>query len=250
MINEFTIENYFSDKLSYVINKSFELKSLDRNRYLTNNDAVSLVVDCFNGKTDVEKHVVNTFKYRLKKIHRPVFENKISIGEFIFGISISVIIALNKKEDKCSIHFFNKIPDKLFRILNLDGERILSITDLKELENFITGIVTVESLTMDADVLQMHKRVYLNALSLTSRKSIKSDYFRPNLYVNIIRSYENELHQETQKRIKNSVMEYENTYNEEYHEENSYDYDNVTNNPLYDDNLDMDQQSQEFWDNL
>ncbi|HJV78794.1 MAG TPA: hypothetical protein VJ602_10470, partial [Paludibacter sp.] len=62
--------------------------------------------------------------------------------------------------------------------------------------------------------------------------------------------YENELHQETQKRIKNSVMEYENTYNEEYHEENSYDYDNVTNNPLYDDNLDMDQQSQEFWDNL
>ncbi|MFZ4798903.1 MAG: hypothetical protein ACOYMA_15490 [Bacteroidia bacterium] len=260
MINE----NYFTTKLDFIVNRSFELKTLYRSFYiLDKNTAIKLVSENFDIRNDKEKHIINTFKYHVNKIVSPVFENQILLAQFIYGISISIINAI-MSGDYYSKYFFKRVIDLLCLQLNFETHKTLTISEYNKSkvlleEYFITkstsGLFTVESLTMEPEILELHKRVYLNALLLTFDKCAETEKFQFNLELNVVKCYEAELTKKTQKEISESNCfnlsdEKDNEEYENYYKSDSCDYDNVMNSPYYNDNLDMDQQSLEFWNNL
>ena len=265
---EMISENYFTTKLNFVVSKSFELKTQYRDNFLLDkNTSLKLVSENFNGSNDVEQYIVNSYNYHVNKIIRPIFENQIFLSQFIFGISISVINAL-MAGDYYSRYFFERIPDLLRNKLNVETGKVLTTNDYNKsktlLEEYFitkptTGLVTVESLTMETEVLEMHKRIYLNALSLTFENYAETTKFWLTLKMNIIKCYEIELFKKTQKinTESNSLNISDETDEddefeepEDFYQSDSYEFDNPTNSPYYDDNLDMDQQSPEFWDSL
>jgi len=261
---EMISDNYFTTKLNFVVNKSFELKTLYGDIFiLDKNISLKLVVDNFNGKNDTEQYIINTFKYHVNKIIRPIFENQIFLGEFIYGISISVINAL-MTGDYYSRYFFKRVPNLLYDNLNFETNKVLTTIDYNRLkilleEYFVTKpttrFVNVESLTIEPEVLEMHKMIYLNALSLAFVNSAETTKFCMTLELNIVKCYEHELFNKTQKIIiesdsMNISNEIDDEDFEDYYQSDSYEFDSATNSPYYNDDLDMDQQSPEFWDNL
>ena len=258
-------DNYYTNKLSFILNKSFELKTLCRGDFvLDKNTSLKLVAENFNRSDDKEQRIVNTFNYHVNKIIRPVFENQIFLGEFIYGISFSVVNIL-MNGDNYSKYFFSKIPDLLCDKLNIETNEVLTTSDYNKSKTFLegyfvtkptTGLITVESLTMESEVLEMHKRIYLNALSLTFESCTEIIKFWMTLYLNIVKCYEVELSKKMEKintesnplNISNETAVDEEF--EDYYQSDSYEFENPTNSPYYDDNLDMDQQSLEFWENL
>lgn len=261
MINE----NYYTTKLNFIVNKSLELKTHNGSiSILDKNTAIKLVSENFDIRNDTEKYIVNTFKYHVNKIVRPVFENHILLGQFISGISISIINAL-MSGDNYSRYFFKRVIDLLCVQLNFETNKTFTISEYNKSkvlleEYFVTkptsGLVTVESLTMEPEILELHKRVYLNALFFTFEKCAETAKF--HLYyleLNIVKFYEIEMAKKAQNKVSESnwlnlsdEKDYEEYQN--YYESDSIDYDNVMNSPYYNDNLDMDQQSLEFWNNL
>lgn len=258
-------DNYFTNKLSFVLNKSFELKTLYRSDFvLDRNTSLKLVAGSFNGSNNEEQRIVNTFNYHVNKIIRPIFMNKIFLGDFIYGISFSVINML-MNGDYYSKYFFKHVSDLLCDKLNMETNEVLTTSNYNKSKNLLesyfvtkptTGLVTVESLTMDSEVLEMHKRIYLNALSLTFKNCDEIIKFWMTLYLNIIKCYEMELSEKMDKiNTESNPMNISNETAvgeefEDYYQSDSYEFENPTNSPYYDDNLDMDQQSLEFWENL
>jgi hypothetical protein len=260
MINE----EYFTNKLNFIVSKSFELKCLHNRVYiLDKNTAIKLVSENFDSRNDTEKYIVNTFKYHVNKIVSPVFENKILLGQFIYGICISIINAL-MPGDCYSKHFFKRVIDLLCDQLNFDIHKALTISEYNKSkvlleECFVTkptsGLVTVESLIMDPEILELHKRVYLSALLLTFEMRADIAKFRLNLELNVVKCYETELTKRSQQKLSeldsiNLSVENDDEEYGNYYESYSSDFDNATNSPYYNDDLDMDQQSPEFWDSL
>lgn len=257
-------ENYFITKLTFIVNKSFDLKTLHNGfDVLDKNTAIKLVSENFDCRNDIERRLVNTFKYHVNNIVKPIFENKILLGQFINGICISNINAL-MSGDYYSRYFFNKVIDLIFDKLDIESKKKLTISDFNKsivlLERYFvtrptTGLASVESLTMEPEVLDLHKRVYVNALKLTFDKSFEVNKFHLNLLLSIVKCYEVELRNKNQQK----ELEPESTnrafFNCDYESDNyskwdNDEYDNATNSPFYDDNLDMDQQSPEFWNSL
>lgn len=184
-------DNYFANKLSFVLNKSFELKTLNTGELvLDKNTSLKLVAENFNGSNDEEKRIVNTFNYHVNKMTSKVFENQILLGQFIYGISFSVVNML-MNGDNYSKHFFCKIPDLLCKNLNIETNEVLTTSDYNKSKNILEGyFVTQPTLTMDSKVLEMHKRIYLDALSLTFSNCTEIIKFWMTLYLNIVKCYE------------------------------------------------------------
>jgi len=254
-------DNYFTTKLILVVKKSLELKTIHEDIYvLDKNTSLKLVADVFNEKNNTEQHIVNTLNYHVKNIIRPVFENQVLLGPFFNGVCISIINAL-MTDDKHSKYLFKRVVNLICDPINFQTTKLLTTSDYNKSkvlleEYFLTkpksGLATVDSLSIESDALELHKKVFFDALSLTFEKYAESSKFKLNLELNIVKCYESELFKKVQEKdIESySVNIYDETDDEEYYESDSNEYDNATNNQYYNDDLDMDQQSPEFWDSL
>ncbi|HRZ97072.1 MAG TPA: hypothetical protein P5084_05910 [Paludibacter sp.] len=264
MKNEIIHENYFSTKLTKIVNKSFKLKKLYEGSFIIDkNESMRLVEDSFDKQKETESYIINTFNYHLKNIETPKYEDKVSLDVFIYCISFSILNAI-MNGDSHSKFLFRKVIENLCYILNKEYINTLTLSDYNKsityFEKFFVskptnGIVNIESLIMEPELLELHKKVYVKALTLTFKNPGEIKNFKLNFVQNVVKFYESEIFKIKQDEVKaHNLINNSNNNNiviyEEYDDTESYEYDNTTDSPYYNDNLDMDQQSPEFWDSI
>lgn len=193
--------DYFTYKSILSIKKASENKFIHNGiYYIIDSLAKSIVNSIFNGNNDIEKHIVNTFRVHIDEICK---SSNIQITQFNYGISFSSINALTKS-DTYSKQFYKKVL-MLFQMgFDFESNRLLNNIDYINLNNILLSYFVAKNINdsfkielnknIDEDILNMHKKIYLKALSLTFAKPVLSENFGVNFCISLVNSYENEIY--------------------------------------------------------
>jgi hypothetical protein len=200
-----TSPDFYSNKLRDVINESVKLKTKNDINSIDKIISISLVGQYFDNSHEIDKHIYNTFLKHVNEIASTVLDNQILFGSFVYGICISVLNGL-MDSDYYSRYIYKRATDLFFDYINENEIKILTTNeynifkskfDTYFVQNLDPNKINVETLKMDENRFNMHKIIYMNALSNTFSK-YKTEYlFKINFLFNIVRLYENEIFKNT-----------------------------------------------------